>query len=222
MKRRVFGIGSAVLSIGAILAAMLFLRYDDASLVWVAMFPLSGAFGYIAARLLCVGVWLGFAVPSVFFMITVPFGLGMPWWWFGSSLILVYIALFFCLMIVGGWTLVWVPAAITDKKSQQKRRDRVFDTVRLCILFVIVAWVLLSILNLCFGNPITAYIAGEEMKDYLSDLSDDTGKSYEIRGRHLPRYSWYGTEYIFGITDGTSPGEIHWKNGKIRIDSGGW
>ena len=93
MKRRVFGIGSAVLSIGVLIAAMLFLRYDDASLVWVAMFPLSGAFGYIAARLLCVGVWLGFAVPSVFFMIVAPFGLGMPWWW------LIYAAIFTVLLM---------------------------------------------------------------------------------------------------------------------------
>lgn len=221
-KRRVLGIVFAALSVGAIIASMLFLRYDDASLVWIAMFPLSGAFGYVSARLLLVKSCLGFAVPSAVLFVGVPFVFGLTKWWFGGGGILVWFTIFFCLMIVGGWTLVCIPWVIADKKSFQNRRDRLYDTVRLCILFGIVAVILCSIFNLCFGNPITAYIAGEEMKDYLADLSDETGKTYEIRGRHLPRYSWYGTEYIFGITDGSSPGEIHWKNGKIRIDSGGW
>lgn len=219
-KRRVLGIVFAALSVGAIIASMLLLRYDAASLVWVALFPLSGAFGYVSARLLLVESCLGFAVPSAVLFVGVPFVFGLTKWWFGGGGILVWFTIFFCLMIVGGWTLVCIPWVIADKKSFQNRRDRLYDTVRLCILFVIIAAVLFSILNLCFGNPISAYIAGEEMKDRLSDLADE-GKMYEIRGGLLPRYSWYGGEYIFDITDGKSPGEIHWKDGKIRIDSGG-
>jgi len=221
-KRRVLGIVFAALSVGAIIASMLLLRYDDASLVWIAMFPLSGAFGYAAARLLRVNSCFGFAVPSAVLFAALPFVFDLTSWWFGGGGILVWFAVFFCLMIVGGWTLVCIPAVIADKKSFQKRRDRVYDTVRLGILFVIVAAILLSIFNLCFGNPITAYIAGEEMKDYLSDLSDETGKSYEIMGRFLPKYSWYGGKYTFDLTDGSGRYVIHWKDGKIRIDSGGW
>lgn len=222
MKKRIFGIAAAVLAVGAVIASLIFLRYDDASLIWAAMFPLSGTFGYIAARLLGVDSCLGFAVPSAVLFIGVPPAFGLTKWWFGGGGIVIWFTLFFCLMIVGGWTLVCIPAVIADKKAGQNRRDRLYDTVRLGILFVIAAAILLSILNLCFGNPITAYIAGEEMKDYLSDLSDDDGKIYEIMGRVLPRYSWYGAEYTFDLTDGSGRYVIHWKDGKIRLDSEGW
>lgn len=221
IKRRIFGIILAVLSVGAIIVAMIIFRRDDASLLWITMFPLSGVLGYAAARLLGVQTWLGCAVPSAVLFAAVPFAFGISSWWFGGGGILTWFVIFFSLMIVGGWALACLPLMIADKRAEQNRRDRIFDTARLCVLFVIIAGVLLSIFNLCFGNPITAYIAGEEMKDYLSDQSED-GKLYEIRERHLPRYSWYGGEYIFDITDGTSPGEIHWKNGEIRVDSGGW
>lgn len=222
MKKRIFGIAAAVLAVGAVIASLIFLRYDDASLIWAAMFPLSGAFGYTAARLLGVDSCLGFAVPSAVLFIGVPPAFGLTKWWFGGGGIVIWFTLFFCLMIVGGWTLVCIPRVIADKKAGQNRRDRLYDTVRLGILFVIAAAILFSILNLCFGNPITAYIAGEEMKDYLSDLSDDDGKIYEIMGRVLPRYSWYGAEYTFDLTDGSGRYVIHWKDGKIRLDSEGW
>ena len=83
MKKRIFGIISAVISIGAILAMFWIFMVHDSSLLWVPMFPLAGMLGYIAARLLGVRVWLGFALPCAVFFIGAPIVLDWPGWWFG-------------------------------------------------------------------------------------------------------------------------------------------
>ena len=73
----------ALLSI-AIIAVWL-LEWEDASLVYVALIPMSGVFGYIAAKLSGFDSWLGFVIPSAVLFIGAPFAAGLTHWWFGDG-----------------------------------------------------------------------------------------------------------------------------------------
>lgn len=209
----------ALLSI-AIIAVWL-LEWEDASLVYVALFPMSGVFGYIAAKLSGFDSWLGFVIPSAVLFIGAPFAAGLTHWWFGDGDLLIWFVVFFCLLIIGGWSLVCLPVMIADKHPGKNRHEVVINRIRLIVLFAIIAAILCWIFNLCFGNPITAYIAGEEMRDYLAEQADN-GKNFEIMERHLPKYNWYDAGYTFDLTDGTGQFFIRWKKGDIRLGNKNW
>ena len=91
------------------------------------------------------------------------------------------------------------------------------------IILAIVLILLFGIWNLFFGNPVTAMIAGNDMRDWISAEADH-GTVYEIRGEHLPRYDSWGMAYCFdlAIPAEHSRAELRWEDGEIRLTDGGW
>lgn len=144
-------------------------------------------------------------------------------WWFDMSLIDVFLAVFFALLILAGWMLGWLPWEIAKRVPTESKSARIERRVRLSIGLAIVLILLFSLWNLFFGNPVTAMIAGNDMRDWISAEADN-GTVYEIRGNLLPRYDGWGMAYCFDLAVPAkgSRAELRWEDGEIRLTDGGW
>ena len=207
----------------AVLAAVPCL-IDKGSFLTLVLLPLSGFLGYYAERPFRSPIEWGLAIPlfalAVFFPLLYP---GSSMWWFDMSLIDVFIAVFFALLILAGWMLGWLPWEIAKRVPTESKSARIERRVRLSIVLAIVLILLFGLWNLFFGNPVTAMIAGNDMRDWISAEADN-GTVYEIRGNLLPRYDGWGMAYCFdlAIPAEHSRAELRWKNGEIRLTDGGW
>lgn len=229
MKKIVCACSFLLLSLAACMAALILIRTDDTGFLYLPLFVLSGLFGFFACR-----TWKrsaewaanlhdtwGIGIPVTAMFLFLPFSFQMQRWWIDGGGIIVYFGVFFALLILAGWLIGYLPAEIAARVSGESKRERIARRVRLTVLLAVVIVLLFGIFNLVFGNPVTAMIAGNDMRDWISDQADN-GVVYEIRGRHLPRYDWYDTQYCFDLAGEGSRWVLHWNEGKIRIDKGYW
>ena len=210
------------MSLTAVSAALLLM--DDEHFLYILLYPLSGLFGYYAEHSLQSRFAWGLIFPNLVLAVFLPFVFGDSLaWWFGMSPVIFYIGVFFALLILTGWLLGLIPWKIAERIPSEAKNARIERRVRLSIGLAIVLILLSGIWNLFFGNPVTAMIAGNDMRDWIS-MEADNGTVYEILGEHLPRYDSWGMAYCFdlAIPAEHSRAELRWKNGKIRLTDGGW
>ena len=139
------------------------------------------------------------------------------------SPVIFYIGVFFALLILAGWLLGWIPWKIAERIPAESKNARIERRVRFSILLAVILLLLFGLWNLFFGNPVTAMIAGNDMRDWIA-AEAEKGTIYEIRGEHLPRYDGWGMSYCFdlAIPAEHSRAELRWKNGEIRLTDGNW
>lgn len=193
-------------------------------LLFLVLFPVSGFLGYYAESPFKCRIKWGLVSPILFLAAVLPFVYGDSLsWWFGMSPVIFYIGAFFALLILAGWAIGMIPWMIAERIPEESNNARIERRIRLSILLAIVLILLFGIWNLFFGNPVTAMIAGNDMRDWIS-AETDKGTIYEIRGKHLPRYDSWGMAYCFdlAIPAEHSRAELRWKNGEIRLTDGGW
>ncbi len=210
------------LSLAAVSAAIFLM--DDDHFLYILLFPLSGFFGYYAERSLQSRIAWGLIFPNLVLAAVLPFVFGDSLsWWFGMSPVIFYIGVFFSLLILAGWLLGLIPWKIAERIPAETKNARIERRVRLSIGLAIVLILLFGLWNTFFGNPVTAMIAGNDMRDWIS-AEADKGTVYEIRGNPLPRYDSWGMAYCFdlAIPAEHSRAELRWKNGEIRLMDGGW
>ena len=216
-KRRkiILSVLSGGISLAAAAAAIFLIRMENADFLYVFFFPISGFFGYYAERPFQSRTAWGLIVPTVVLAAGIPLVFVVP--------IVFYIGIFFELLILAGWLLGRIPWKIAERIPEESKNARFERRTRLSICLVIVVFLLLGLWNLFFGNPITAMIAGKDMRDWIS-AEADKGIVYEIHGDSLPRYDTWGMAYYFDIAIPTehSRAELRWKNGEIHLTDGGW
>ena len=211
----------SILSAGALAAALFEIYRDDAALFWFVLFPMAGLFAYLACMTAGIQTWWGLGADALLLFVFLPFPFRMQRWWLDGGGIVFYFGVFFALLLGAGWLIGYLPVQIAAKETGETKKARAGRRIRLTILLVLLLIVLFSLWNLVFGNPVTAMIAGNDMRDWIAEQAEN-GVVYEIMGRHLPRYDWYGTQYLFDLAGEGSRWVLHWNEGKIRIDHGNW
>lgn len=210
------------MSLAAVSAALLLMEHEH--FLYLLLYPFSGFSGYYAERSLRSRFAWGLIFPNLVLAASLPFVFGDSLsWWFGMSPVIFYIGVFFALLIFAGWLLGLIPWKIAERIPEESKNARIERRVRLSIGLAIVLILLFGIWNLFFGNPVTAMIAGNDMRDWIS-AEADKGIVYEIRRDHLPRYDGWGRTYCFDIDIPAEHrrAELRWKNGEIRLTDGGW
>lgn len=220
IKISVVGVILAAVAVMFELLALAILGFGTGSFMFIVLFALAGFVSHFACRKLCCPSFIGLSVLCVVLLILYPFTFGTGSWWFGAGVLGLYFAAFFAFIMLLGWAVGVIPSMIAKTKRDLANKERALDIAKLTVLLLIVAAVLCAILNLFLGNPITAYIAGEEMRDWLKEREET--KDYEILDGFFPSYSWYNTEYTFDLAGDGSRWVLHWKDGRIRLDSEGW
>ena len=213
---------SGGISLAAVAAALLLLDYEN--FLYILLYPLSGFLGYYAEYPFRSRIAWGLLCPLIVLSVFLPFVFGdSSSWWFGMSPVVFYIGAFFALLISAGWLIGWIPWKIAERIPEESRNVRIERRVRLSVCLTIVVFLLFGVWNLFFGNPVTAMIAGNDMRDWIT-AEADSGTIYEIRGDSLPRYDTWGTAYCFDLAlpESGKRAELRWKHGKIRLTDGGW
>lgn len=220
-KKKIFALLLGICAVVADIAALVLIREDDAGLLYFILFPLTGVLGMLACRAGKMHPAWGLGIPVLVLFVFLPFSFEMKSWWFLGGGVVFYFGVFFALLILAGWLIAFLPAMMAGKQAGETKNDRLTRRIRLVILLAIVVFLLLALWNLAFGNPVTAMTAGEQMRDWIAEQAE-AGVVYEIKGGHLPKYSWYGTEYVFDLAGEGTRWVLHWNDGKIRLDSEGW
>ncbi len=201
------------MSLAALAGAMGLLHHGN--FLFFVLFPLSGLFGNFAEHPFHPHIKWGLAIPIIVLAVFLPFVFLLP--------IVVYIGAFLALLIFAGWALGRIPRMIAERIPAEQKNSRIERRIRFSVLLTIVLLFLFGVWNCVFGNPITAMIAGEEMKDWIS-AEADKGILYEIRGDSLPRYDVWGMSYCFDLAIPAEHrrAELRWKKGEIRLTDGNW
>lgn len=221
-KQKIFAWTLGICSIAADIAALVLIHEDDTGFLYFVLFPLAGLFGLLSCRALDIRPEWGLGVPIAVMFLLLPFALGESDWWFQAAAgMLALFGVFFALLILAGWLMGYIPVKMAERRVNETKSARNLRRLYLALTLAVVVFLLLVLWNAVFGNPVTAIMAGQEMRDWIAEQAE-AGAVYEIMGDHLPRYNWYNTEYIFDLAGEGSRWVLHWNEGEIRLDSGGW